>query len=361
MSNGSPYKSSKTTEDQGNVKVAWMPTNSGDETETCCSNATNHSTSADTGHFTCDWQEIEIETSWGTIRGKKCGSGSRKILGVHGWLDNANTFDFLLPLLHSTYTFISIDLPGHGKSDHFTQGFIYDPRGYVGAIRKAVTALGWNKFTYLGHSMGSVVGIMYVAIFPESIDSFISIDIIKPTSQQPANYSKSYRRYFDSYFNNEHNSTLTPLVYSKKELISKTIAGSGQSLDAASAALLLERGAVLSGDAGEGYLLTRDLRAKSYFIGFTPFEAWLAMAQAITCPVLIIKAKSGHSYDTKERNEAMLAAFEHGSQLYSYHELEGKHHVHMTHPGSVAAVLQPFLQQTHAAVDMEANCTATTS
>lgn len=233
------------------------------------------------------WQEIELPTSWGTIRGKQCGTGKRKVLGVHGWLDNANTFDCILPLLkYQSFSFVSIDLPGHGKSDHFNSGFIYDPRGYVAAVKKAVTSLQWNKFTYVGHSMGALVGIMYTSVFPEDVDSFVSIDIIKCWSIDSNKYSQSFRRYFDSYFSNEEKCSLTPILYNKEELISKAITGSGNSLDAASAAILLERGTLASGD---GFCLTRDLRAKTYFIGFIHYEAWLGIAAAIKCPVLIVK------------------------------------------------------------------------
>lgn len=234
------------------------------------------------------WEEIELNTAWGTLRGKKCGSGKRKMLGIHGWLDNANTFDCITPLLHTDFTFVCLDLPGHGKSDHFNNGFIYDPRGYAGAIKKAVVVLQWTKFTYIGHSMGAVVGILYTSIFPEDVDSFVSIDIIKPWSLEEDKYPTMLRKYFNSYFDNEQKYVLPPIVYNKEELIKKTIAGSGNSLDVASASLLLERGSCPSED-GNGYCLTRDLRAKTYFIGFTSQKAWNGIASSIKCPVLIIK------------------------------------------------------------------------
>ena len=235
------------------------------------------------------WEEISVDIGWGTLRGKKYGHGSNIIFGLHGWLDNANTFDLMVPYLPPDYTLMSFDLPGHGLSDHFPEGFIYDPRGYVGAVKKAVTELKLSKFIYLGHSMGAVVGIQYVAIFPEDVIAFISIDIIKPWSFSADKYAAQYKKYFNTYFDNEKKSKLTPLVYKKEELINKTIEGS-KSLDYKTAEILLKRGTRKS-ENGEGYVLTRDLRAKSYFIGFTPFEAWLSMAEVITCPILLIKVK----------------------------------------------------------------------
>ncbi|XP_018013065.1 probable serine hydrolase [Hyalella azteca] len=289
------------------------------------------------------WTEVELPTSWGVMRGKRWGSGPQKLLGVHGWLDNANTFDRILPLLTCDCTFVSLDLPGHGKSDHFSQGFIYDPRGYVGAIKKSVEALGWNKFHFVGHSMGAVVGIIYCSVFKEDVESFVSIDIIKPWSFKPQDYAPKLLQYFQSYFDNEKKSTLPPLVYQKEELISKTISGSGNSLDASAASLLLERGAVPSKD-GSGFLLTRDLRAKTYFIGFFSFEAWLAMAESITCPILIIKADDGHGYESAEKYAEMRQAFERNCSLYRYYTLPGTHHVHLLHPSPIASFVNAFFE-----------------
>ena len=236
------------------------------------------------------WKEIELKTTWGTLRGKKYGQGERKILGVHGWLDNANTFDEIVPLLRDDFTLVSLDLPGHGKSDHFEKSFIYDPRGYVGSIRKAADALEWSRFTYMGHSMGAVVGIIFCATFPELVDSFILVDIIKPWSEEAHQFAPKLRKYFDSYFSNESKVNLPPLIYSKEELIQKTVEGSRNSLNTKSAEILLQRGSIPSED-GTGYVLTRDLRAKTYFIGFFSSEVWISFARTISCPILIIKVK----------------------------------------------------------------------
>ncbi|CAL4197698.1 unnamed protein product, partial [Meganyctiphanes norvegica] len=239
------------------------------------------------GHSQINWKEVEVETNWGTLRGKQCGSGPRRVLGFHGWLDNANTFDLIAPLLPDDVTFLSLDLPGHGDSDHFPTSFIYDGRGYVGAIKKAVTNLGWDKFIYLGHSMGAVVGIMYTSIFPEDVEAFISIDILKPWSTSCEKYPSSFKKYFTQYFDNEKKCKYPPLVYDAEELVKKTMEGTN-SLDDRGARIILERGAKKSED-GKGLILKRDLRAKNYFIGFLTFEAWQEMAKSIHCPILLIK------------------------------------------------------------------------
>ncbi|XP_076065935.1 putative serine hydrolase [Oratosquilla oratoria] len=295
------------------------------------------------GH-TSTWEEVEIDIGWGVLRGKRLGSGKRLVLGLHGWLDNANTFDLLAQNFPDTITLLSLDLPGHGLSDHFPPGYIYDPRGYVCAVKKAVTKLGWTKFTYLGHSMGAVVGIWYCAIFPEDVDAFITIDIIKANSKPIESYASSYKRYILNYIDNERKCELPPIVYSEEDLVKRTIAGS-DSLDEASAKIILQRGARMSDD-GKGYVLTRDLRAKTYFIGFMVFDAWAEMAKRITCPILVIKAKNGHVYSTPEETEIMLNSFRQDSPHFVFKDMEGRHHLHLTHSQEVSLVVNQFFEDT---------------
>lgn len=209
---------------------------------------------------------------------------------MHGWLDNANTFDLIAPYLPQNVRFLSLDLPGHGLSDHFPPGYMYDPRGYVGAVKKAVTTLGWKHFIFLGHSMGAVVGIIYSSVFPEDVNAFISVDIIKPWSVTPNNYAPQLKKYFDRYFDSENKAVQPALIYEEEELVKKTIEGS-KSLDDRGARILLKRGAQRA-EGSQGLVLTRDLRAKVHFVGFISFEAWREMARLITCPLLIIKVSA---------------------------------------------------------------------
>ena len=41
---------------------------------------------------------------------------------MHGYMDNAGTFDRLIPLLPDKFYVVAIDLPGHGFSSHVPYG-----------------------------------------------------------------------------------------------------------------------------------------------------------------------------------------------------------------------------------------------
>ena len=126
------------------------------------------------------------------ITGKRWGNpDGAPVLCLHGWLDNAGSFDKLAPLLpNDKFDFVAIDLPGHGFSSHYPTGMNYRFSDTFTTIRYVKEFLNWEKFSFMGHSMGGGVCIWYTSIFPEDIDRLISLGTVCIYDQ------KSVRVYF---------------------------------------------------------------------------------------------------------------------------------------------------------------------
>ena len=103
-----------------------------------------------------------------------------KLLALHGWLDNAASFDRLAPLLCGRFHIVAIDFPGHGRSGWRPAGTWYHYVDYLNDVLAAANALGWDRFGLLGHSLGGAVASVLAAACPERIEHLLLIEALGP-------------------------------------------------------------------------------------------------------------------------------------------------------------------------------------
>ena len=99
----------------------------------------------------------------------------RRVLALHGWMDNAATFAELAPRLTDCRV-IAVDLPGHGHTDPIPPGHFYHYIDHVWDIHAAFDALGWDTAVLMGHSMGGALAALYACARPERVEVLVSID-----------------------------------------------------------------------------------------------------------------------------------------------------------------------------------------
>ncbi|MCW2271671.1 Tropinesterase [compost metagenome] len=96
------------------------------------------------------------------------------VLALHGWLDNAASFERIAPLLHDHFV-VAPDLAGHGRSEHRRADSGYYLWEHADDMNALVESLGWKRFSVLGHSMGTGVASILAAM-NRTIDSMVFID-----------------------------------------------------------------------------------------------------------------------------------------------------------------------------------------
>jgi len=106
--------------------------------------------------------------------------GLPRLLALHGWLDNAASFDRLAPLLSEHFHIVALDLPGHGRSGHRPPGAWYHYVDYLGEVLAAADTLGWERFGLLGHSLGGAIASMLAAACPQRIERLLLIEALGP-------------------------------------------------------------------------------------------------------------------------------------------------------------------------------------
>lgn len=140
-------------------------------------------------------REITIELPHLTIAAQSWGdSDLPPLLAIHGWLDNAGSFAELAPLLAGRFHVVAIDLPGHGRSSHRPAGGWYHYVEYLADVQAVAQALGWTRFSLLGHSLGGATASIYAAAQPDAIDRLLLIESLGPLTTAPELALEQLRR-----------------------------------------------------------------------------------------------------------------------------------------------------------------------
>lgn len=112
-------------------------------------------------------------------------SGHRWI-ALHGFLDNSSSFDLLAPemLTLGASSVVCLDFAGHGRSG-WRQSGAYHLVDHVADVFYAADALGWNKFSIVGHSLGGGIAQGVAAVCPDRVERVVSIEALSWWPQDP--------------------------------------------------------------------------------------------------------------------------------------------------------------------------------
>ncbi len=97
------------------------------------------------------------------------------LLFIHGFAQQAHSFDFAALGLRDRFHVISVDLRGHGDTDWSTDGS-YLLSEYVADIALFVDALGLTDLSICGLSLGGRVAFVYAADHPSVVRSLVVVD-----------------------------------------------------------------------------------------------------------------------------------------------------------------------------------------
>ena len=130
---------------------------------------------------------LSLTLSAATVDGIKLhssttGSGPKTVILVHGWTCDDTTWTEQVPALAKQYRVVTLDLPGHGKSESpKDEKFSMDLFARaIEAVRAEVKA---DRVVLAGHSMGSPVVIRYAQLYPQHTAALVMVDGLMPTTQ----------------------------------------------------------------------------------------------------------------------------------------------------------------------------------
>jgi pimeloyl-ACP methyl ester carboxylesterase len=285
-------------------------------------------------------REIALDSARGTMTALRWTSPSQaagapvRVLALHGWLDNAASFAPLAPHLEGI-DLVALDLPGHGGSAHRAPGHDYVFVDWIHDVLDALDALGWERATLLGHSMGGGIASLVAASMPSRVARLALIEALGPIGGRVEDavgrlrQAVAARRIADA-----GSARLSRTMASVDAAIDARLAASKMSREAA--ALIVERN-LRPIDGGVAWRSDPRLKLPGHVRSDeATVQAWLA---AIECPVLVVAADPAPPYFAASVRDARLHALRDGRCV----EVAGGHHLHMEQPEDVAAVLLPFL------------------
>ena len=277
-------------------------------------------------------QELTIATPTLRIAARVHGPDDAPVVvALHGWLDNAGSFDLLAPRLEGL-RIIALDLPGHGESEHLPPGATYLFLDLVALVHAATVALGLERFMLLGHSLGAAISSTLAGTFPDRIERVALIEglgpVTEPMRDLPERFAKALTAEADK--KGKAPSVHETIDAAVDRLVQAT------ALPRQAARIIAPRG-LRAVEGGVTWRADPRLRLPSRMR--LAEDAVLAFLRRIACPVLVVRGSKGSPFAPRAASERLAALGD--ARLV---EAPGGHHVHLEAPAECAAVIGPFLR-----------------
>lgn len=281
----------------------------------------------------------------------------RPILALHGWQDNLGTFDTLIPLMPSYVGVLAIDLPGHGRSSHLPNGIFYNAVFHFGyCIYLVMKEYNWDKVSIIAHSLSSILGYLFAALYPEKVDLLIGIDILVPRHYSPNAVINLTRSKFDKFFvaDEKHREIAykDPLLFTYAEMEEKLYKGTKRSIDKDKLHHILDRNITKSAKYPHMFYFSRDDRLKFYVEFSATPEYSKEMAKRIKAPFLLIKGGASHFLVEDNYDEVTEILRVNNPNFETFVLAEGTHHLHLNNADKISSVVNNFIEK-HRPIEKE--------
>ena len=116
--------------------------------------------------YTCQVKEAKISFT-------DTGKGYPNLVFLHGFLETKEVWIDWSSRIPSNYRIITIDLPGHGKSEPI--GYYHSMELMAEIVFGVLKQIGIRRYFLVGHSMGGYVCLAYASLFPEKLKAIALI------------------------------------------------------------------------------------------------------------------------------------------------------------------------------------------
>ncbi|MDE5622425.1 MAG: alpha/beta hydrolase [Alistipes sp.] len=247
-------------------------------------------------------------------------AGDRCVVLLHGYLESMLVWDEFVPLLYKQIRVVTLDLPGHGISvvagEEHSMEFLAD------TVADGLRALGIERCTVVGHSMGGYVALALCERHPELLDGIVLLSST-PNADTPEKAENRRRE-------------IALVRAGRKELLSRVAPAAG----------FAEENRVRMRDAiddlTEQVFVTEDDGIVALLNGMIARKDRNEMLRTTSVPSLFILGRKD-GYIPEEAAEAMIAAHPEAQVV----RLENSGHMgFLEEPEATAAAILDFVSHT---------------
>lgn len=157
-----------------------------------------------------------VDTSLGSLRYARRGSGDETVVLIHGFGGDLDGWLFNIDALGEAATVYALDLPGHGQSTKSLANPGLDTM--TAALSEFMTKVGIDSAHLVGHSMGGAIAMHMAADDPGKVDSLTLIC--------SAGLGKEIGGYVDAFVGAQGRKDLKPVLeqlFADKSLVSRQL------------------------------------------------------------------------------------------------------------------------------------------
>ncbi|KNC82075.1 hypothetical protein SARC_05626 [Sphaeroforma arctica JP610] len=273
------------------------------------------------------------------------------LVALHGWLDNASSFEPLARRLSGEYGYqvLAVDWPGHGLSEHRPGMYPLHFTDYMLDLDMLLKHLDHDKeyrtpTAIIGHSMGGLISSAFSATHPNRVKKLVVIEAVSPMYEKPgkskARLVRATEKY-DAWLLKMHMRALAGEDTSKPRIVYESVEVAVQArakltgMDAEWCRLLCERN--LSVHEG-GVAWRSDPRLRMESLYRSSFEHVDSLMTHVETTTLMIAGDKGF----EDLRKAMPNARRWYTKLQEC-TVAGDHHPHLSNATDVAKAIADYL------------------
>lgn len=195
--------------------------------------------------------------------------------------------------------------------------------------------------------MGAGLCYLFASLFPKKVDMLVGIDGFKPPVYEPTTIVRLLENRINNFMvaDKRNRENTEPPSYSIDEMSEKLSKATRGSVTKELAPYLLRRNVKKSEKYVEKYYFTRDSRLKHIMDGSFHQNVSVELAKRIDMPYLLIKATKSPYFERKEYHDEIVNIVKEHNQKFSFHMIDGTHHLHLSEPEKVSEIISEFINK----------------